>query len=168
MHELKLQHPWHLTGILGGDAFVLRTINDAFTKSEQPSWAWIPHRTPPMTAKVTAKAPSLMSSQQNAIEQDAGAKSPAAKLNLEHAFDDIPAMLASMLIAFGRNGITTVEDLAACATDDLLGWTERQGDEVTIHPGILGDMDVSRKECDAIILQARIRAGWIEAAALTG
>ena len=77
-------------------------------------------------------------------------------------------MLASMLIAFGRNGITTVEDLAACATDDLLGWTERQGDEVTIHPGILGDMDVSRKECDAIILQARIRAGWIEAAALTG
>jgi len=109
-----------------------------------------------------------MSSQHNAIEQDAGAESPTAKLSLEHAFVDIPAMLASMLIAFGRNGITTVEDLAACATDDLLGWTERQGDEVTIHPGILGDMDVSRKECDAIILQARIRAGWIEAAALTG
>ena len=117
---------------------------------------------------MTAKAPSLMLSQQNVIEQDAGTRFPAAKLSLEHAFDDIPGMLASMLVAFGRNGIRTVEDLAACATDDLLGWTERQGDEITIHPGILGGMDVSRKDCDAIILQARIRAGWIEAAALTG
>jgi transcription termination/antitermination protein NusA len=116
---------------------------------------------------MTAEACFLMSSQQNATERDAGVKSPAAELSLEHAFDDIPGMLASMLVAFGRNGIRTVEDLAACATDDLLGWSERQGDEITIHPGILGDMDVSRQECDAIILHARIRAGWIEPAALT-
>lgn len=90
----------------------------------------------------------------------------AAELRLEHAFDAIPGILASMLPAFGRNGIRTVEDLAACATDDLLGWTERCGDEVTMHPGILADMALSRQECDAIILQARVRAGWIEAAAL--
>jgi hypothetical protein len=35
-----------------------------------------------------------------------------------------------------------------------------------MHPGILADMALSRQECDAIILQARVRAGWIEAAAL--
>ena len=88
-------------------------------------------------------------------------------LGLEDAFDDIPGLLTSMLVAFGKNGVRTIEDLAACTTDDLLGWTERRGEEVTMHPGILGDMAVSRKQCDTIILQARVRAGWIEATALT-
>jgi hypothetical protein len=83
-------------------------------------------------------------------------------LGLEEAFDDIPGITASMLIAFGNSGIRTTEDLAACATDDLLGWTERRGDKVTMHPGILGDMGVSRTQCDRIILQARVRAGCIE------
>jgi transcription termination/antitermination protein NusA len=103
---------------------------------------------------------------QDLARQDPGSKSQAAELALQQALDDIPGIFAAMLAAFGRNGIRTVEDLAACATDDLLGWTERTGDEITTHPGILGDMVVSRKQCDAIILQARIRAGWIEPAAL--
>jgi hypothetical protein len=80
---------------------------------------------------------------------------------------DIPGILAPMLVAFRANGIRTVEDLAACATDDLVGWTEQSGGKTTTHPGILGDMAMSRQQCDAIILQARIRAGWIEAGAPT-
>jgi N utilization substance protein A len=83
---------------------------------------------------------------------------------VDDALRDIPGILASMLVAFGANGIRTVEDLAACATDDLMGWTEQLGGKVTTHPGILGDTVLSRQECDAIILRARIRAGWIEAA----
>jgi N utilization substance protein A len=108
-----------------------------------------------------------MTSPLNAAHQDFAAKTHAAAVGLEDAIADIPGLLASMLVVFGRNGIRTVEDLAACATDDLLGWTERRGTEITNHPGILGDIVVSRKQCDAIILHARIRAGWIEAAALT-
>jgi N utilization substance protein A len=105
-------------------------------------------------------------SQENARRDiDAGAQ--AAVLELEHAINDIPGLLASMLVEFGKNGIRTVEDLAACATDDLLGWTECRGNEITKHPGILQDILVSRKQCDSIILHARIRVGWIEAAALT-
>jgi hypothetical protein len=38
---------------------------------------------------------------------------------------------------------------------------------VTTHPGILGDMAISRNQCDRIILQARVRAGWIESSALS-
>ena len=83
---------------------------------------------------------------------------------VDDALRDIPGILASMLVAFGANGIRTVEDLAACATDDLMGWTEQLAGKVTTHPGILGDTVLSRQECDAIILRARIRAGWIEAA----
>jgi N utilization substance protein A len=90
----------------------------------------------------------------------------AATSGLEGAFRDIPGVLGPMLVAFGRNGINTVEDLAACATDDLVGWTERHGSEIRRHPGILGDMMVSRQQCDAIILQARVRVGWIDATAL--
>jgi N utilization substance protein A len=29
-----------------------------------------------------------------------------------------------MLVAFAEHGITSIEDLAACATDDLDGWSE--------------------------------------------
>jgi hypothetical protein len=86
--------------------------------------------------------------------------------DVDDALRDIPGILESMLVAFGKNGIKTVEDLAGCATDDLIGWTEQSGGKTTTHPGILGDMVLSRQQCDAIILQARIRVGWIEAAAL--
>jgi transcription termination/antitermination protein NusA len=115
---------------------------------------------------MTAETPFCSFSKQHAARPAPGSEPRAAELALEQALDDIPGIFAAMLVAFGRNGIRTVEDLAACATDDLLGWTERRGDEIIRHPGILGDMVVSRKECDAIILRARIRAGWIEAAAL--
>jgi N utilization substance protein A len=90
-----------------------------------------------------------------------------ARAGVEDALREIPGIMAPMLAAFGANGIHTVEDLAACATDDLVGWTEQSGAQITRHPGILGDLLLSRQECDAIILRARIRAGWIEAAALT-
>jgi len=91
----------------------------------------------------------------------------SAELIPDHLFDEAPGMVASMLAALGRSGITTIEDLAACATDDLLGWTERRGEQITKHPGVFEDMNVFRSECDAMILQARVRAGWIEAASLT-
>ena len=116
---------------------------------------------------MTQKIPFPKSSEQDVSHQGLGAKSPAGMLYLEDALDDIPGLLTSMLVEFGKNGIRTIEDLAACATEDLLGWTEHRGEEVTMHPGILGDMAVSRKQCDTIILQARVRAGWIEATALT-
>jgi len=88
-------------------------------------------------------------------------------LGVAESLRDMAGVPASMLAAFGANGIRTVEDLAACATDDLVGWTEQRGAEITRHPGILGDLVMSRQECDALILRARVRAGWIEAAALT-
>jgi N utilization substance protein A len=84
-------------------------------------------------------------------------------LGVEDALCDIPGIRAAMLVAFGENGIKTVEDLAGCATDDLIGWTEQSGGRVTTHRGILGETSLSRRECDAIILAARVRAGWIEA-----
>jgi N utilization substance protein A len=60
-----------------------------------------------------------------------------------------------------------VDDLAGCATDDLVGWTERkEGGEQTKHAGILDGGDVSRDDAEAMIMQARVKAGWITEADL--
>jgi transcription termination/antitermination protein NusA len=79
---------------------------------------------------------------------------------------DIPGVTTLMLVAFGEQGIKSIDDLAGCATDDLHGWTERKAGGITRYDGILERFNMSRSECDAIILHARIKAGWIEEASL--
>jgi transcription termination/antitermination protein NusA len=57
-----------------------------------------------------------------------------------------------------------LEDLADCATDDLVGWTERKKEkdaEPVRHKGALDGFEVSRKEAEDIIMSARVLAGWI-------
>jgi N utilization substance protein A len=71
-----------------------------------------------------------------------------------------------MLVAFGENGIKTVEDLAGCATDDLTGWSERKDGEVTRHAGALEGFPIEKEEAETMIMQARVKAGWVDEAAL--
>jgi hypothetical protein len=73
----------------------------------------------------------------------------------------IPGLTTLMLVAFGEQGIKTIEDLAGCATDDLYGWVEDKSGSIIPHEGVLHRFNVSRAECDAMILHARIKAGWI-------
>ena len=72
---------------------------------------------------------------------------------------EIEGLTSPMLVKLGQNGVKTLEDLADCASDDLVGWTD--GD--TAKPGYLSGFDISRAQADAMILNARVRAGWIEA-----
>jgi transcription termination/antitermination protein NusA len=74
----------------------------------------------------------------------------------------VPGVTTLMLVAFGTQGIKSIEDLAGCATDDLHGWTEDKSGSVIRHDGILEHFKVSRTECEAMILYARIKARWIE------
>jgi N utilization substance protein A len=71
-----------------------------------------------------------------------------------------------MLVALGENGVKTVEDLAGCATDDLTGWTERKDGEAKHEPGYFDGLDVSREDAEAMIMQARLKAGWVTEAEL--
>jgi N utilization substance protein A len=88
------------------------------------------------------------------------------QLGVDDAVKDVPGVTTAMLVKFGENGIKTVEDLAGCATDDLTGWTERKDGESKREPGILEGHDVSREEAEAMIMQARLKAGWITEADL--
>src|SRR5215216_5425906 len=98
------------------------------------------------------------------IESDLDAK--RKELGVEDALKDVPGVTTAMLVAFGENDIKTVEDLAGCATDDLAGWSERKDGENIRHPGILDGFELSREDAETIIMQARVKAGWISEADL--
>jgi N utilization substance protein A len=83
------------------------------------------------------------------------------ELGVADELKDFPGVTTLMLVAFGEQGIKTIDDLAGCATDDLCGWIEDTSGTLTRHEGILHRFSVSRGECDGIILHARIKAGWI-------
>jgi transcription termination/antitermination protein NusA len=88
------------------------------------------------------------------------------ELGVEDAVKEVPGVTTAMLVKFGENGIKTVEDLAGCATDDLAGWTERKDGESKREPGILDGFEMTREDAEAIIMQARVKAGWISEADL--
>jgi len=89
------------------------------------------------------------------------------ELGVEDAVKEVPGVTTRMLVAFGENGIKSVEDLAGCATDEISGWSERKEGETIRHPGILDGFELTREDAEAIIMQARVKAGWIDAADLT-
>src|SRR5260221_2473860 len=88
------------------------------------------------------------------------------ELGVADDLKEVPGVTAKMMVALGENGVKTVEDLAGCATDDLAGWTERKDGEATRNPGFLDGFDLTREECELIIMHARLKAGWITEAEL--
>jgi N utilization substance protein A len=80
---------------------------------------------------------------------------------------DVPGITSKALVKLGENDVKTVEDLAGCATDDLVGWTERkEGSEPVKHVGFLDGIEISREDAEALIMQARVKAGWVTEADL--
>jgi N utilization substance protein A len=94
--------------------------------------------------------------------QDAELDARRKELGVEDALKDVPEVTTAIMVKLGENDIKTVEDLAGCATDDLAGWTERKDGEAIKHAGILDGFDLSRDETEAMIMQARVKAGWIK------
>jgi transcription termination/antitermination protein NusA len=96
------------------------------------------------------------------IEAERDAK--RRELGVSDDLAKVSGVTTAMLVSFGEHGIKTLEDLADCATDDLIGWTERKRDkdtEAVRHKGIL-DGEVGRAEAEEMILSARVLAGWIK------
>src|ERR1700678_4330074 len=88
------------------------------------------------------------------------------ELGVADELNDIEGVTTAMLVQFGENGIKTVEDLAGCATDDLSGWTERKDGETVREAGILDGFDLSREEAEGLVMQARLKVGWVNEADL--
>jgi hypothetical protein len=112
---------------------------------------------PQRADSVPNSQPSASSLQHTEATFDAKRK----ELGVETSLTDIPGVTDQMLAAFGEHGVTSIEDLAACATDDLDGWSESKDGKTIRHAGILDRLGLSREDCEAIIISARIKAGWI-------
>ncbi|MGL4636166.1 MAG: transcription termination factor NusA [Beijerinckiaceae bacterium] len=76
---------------------------------------------------------------------------------------NVEGVTTAMMVKLGENDVKSIEDLAGCATDDLAGWNERKDGQNTRHAGFLDGFELSRDECEAMIMAARVKAGWIEA-----
>ena len=84
-------------------------------------------------------------------------------LGVEDALKGVNGLTTPMLVKLGENDVKTVEDFAGCATDDLIGWTERKDTgEATRHAGYLDAFELSKEEAEAMIMDARVLAGWVE------
>jgi N utilization substance protein A len=98
------------------------------------------------------------------IEQELDDKRKS--LGVKDELAEVPGVTTKMMVALGENDVKSVEDLAGCATDDLIGWTERKDGEAQRHAGFLEGFDLDRDGAEALIMQARVKAGWIDESAL--
>ncbi|MFZ4068662.1 MAG: transcription termination factor NusA [Caulobacterales bacterium] len=85
------------------------------------------------------------------------------ELGVEDALLEVPGVTLEMAVKLGQAEIKSVEDLAGLVPDDIRGWFETKNGERVRHAGILDDMQLTPEQCEALILEARISAGWIEA-----
>ena len=86
------------------------------------------------------------------------------ELGVADELKEIEGVTTAMLVNLGENEVKTVEDLAGCATDDLVGWTEKKDGETIKYAGFLDSFDLSREDAESMIMSARVKVGWIEPA----
>jgi N utilization substance protein A len=84
------------------------------------------------------------------------------ELGVEDALLDVDGVTLPMSVALGEGEVKTVEDLAGLVPDDLRGWFETKEGERVREPGILETFGLSAEAAEALIMRARVAAGWIE------
>ena len=98
--------------------------------------------------------------------QEAAQDEERKKLGVSDDLQAVPGVTTAMLVAFGKDEIRSLEDLAYSATDDLIGWTERKDGEVVRFEGVLSGFDISREDAENMIMAARLQAGIVTEADL--
>ncbi len=83
-------------------------------------------------------------------------------LGVEDAVLEVEGVSLPMAVALGEGEVKTLEDLAGLVPDDIRGWYETRGGERVREPGVLEAFALSAEDAEALILRARVAAGWIE------
>ena len=93
-----------------------------------------------------------------------GRRAPRAMCPENLAVAEVEGVTPQMLVSLGEAGIKTLDDLAGCATDDLLGYYEVTKDKERVRvTGALEGFELTPDDANSIIMTARVSAGWIEA-----
>ncbi len=83
------------------------------------------------------------------------------ELGVQDDLVQMEGLTLKMVVALGEEDIKSVEDFAGCVTDDLTGWTERVDGEKKHYDGILEPFKMKPAVAEAMIMKARITAGWV-------
>jgi N utilization substance protein A len=76
---------------------------------------------------------------------------------------EVEGVTPAIAVALGEAEVKTLEDLAGCATDDLLGYYELNKEKERVRiPGALEGFNLTSDDANAIVMKARVKAGWIE------
>ena len=75
---------------------------------------------------------------------------------------EVEGVTLPIAVALGEGEVKTVEDLAGLVPDDIRGWYEAKGGERVREPGLLESFNLSAEDAEALIMRARVAAGWIE------
>ena len=84
-------------------------------------------------------------------------------LGVEDDLLTVEGVTLPMAVALGEGDVKNLEDLAGLVPDDLRGYYENKGGERVREPGILDSFSLSPEDAEALIMRARVAAGWIEA-----
>jgi len=110
-------------------------------------------------------AVELQTRAREALEREAAELDARRReLGVDDAVLDVEGVTLQMAVALGEAGVKTLEDLADLATDELRGAFESKGGERVRNPGALENFNLAVEDAEAIILRARVAAGWIDAA----
>jgi len=93
-----------------------------------------------------------------ATEQDEARKTAG----VEDDVLTIEGVTLPIAVIFGQNEIKTVEDVAGLIPDDLRGYNEMVNGERVHEDGILESFGLSADAAQNMIMQARVKAGWIK------
>ena len=96
-----------------------------------------------------------------AAEQDAKRK----ELGVADEVVALESVTLPMAVALGEGEIKTIEDLAGLVPDDVRGYFETKNGERVRIPGVLESFSLTPEAAEAMIMEARVAAGWIEAPA---
>ena len=84
------------------------------------------------------------------------------ELGVEDGLLEVDGVTLPMAVALGAGEVKSVEDLAGLVPDDLRGWYETKGAERVRELGILETFGLTPEDAEALIMRARVAAGWIE------
>ena len=84
-------------------------------------------------------------------------------LGVEDGVLEIEGVTLPISVALGEGDVKTVEDLAGLVPDDLRGWFEVKNGERVREKGVLESFSLSAEAAEALIMNARVAMGWVEA-----
>ncbi|HEY2660282.1 MAG TPA: transcription termination factor NusA [Caulobacteraceae bacterium] len=84
-------------------------------------------------------------------------------LGVEDGVLEVEGVTLPIAVALGEGDVKSVEDLAGLVPDDLRGWFEVKNGERVREKGVLETFALAPDAAEAIIMNARVAMGWVEA-----